>query len=174
MPTKQDTPVLLSEAKNNKDRRWDIVAALYRCMADKGFAASTLNDIANEAKMSSSHLLYYYDGKEAILEAFFKSVIDHVESQLANLPEDDVGTWDAFKAVGCGGCAAGYKGRFAIVETLRSSEALQRVIIGGAGALDIKAQAITGGMVTLRRAAMLNAGRGVTSIEEVLRVTMSD
>ena len=39
--------------------------------------------------MSSSHLLYYYEGKEAILEAFFKSVIDHVESQLADLPDDD-------------------------------------------------------------------------------------
>ncbi len=90
------------------------------------------------------------------------------------LPAEEVENFGAFKSVGCGSCAAGYKGRFAIVETLKTSEPIQRLIIGGSGALDIKALAIKEGMVTLRTAAMLNAGRGVTSIEEVLRVTMAD
>jgi type IV pilus assembly protein PilB len=90
------------------------------------------------------------------------------------LPAEDVEDFGAFKAVGCGSCSGGYKGRFAIVETLKTSEPIQRLIIGGSGALDIKALAIKEGMVTLRTAAMLNAGRGVTSIEEVLRVTMAD
>lgn len=87
---------------------------------------------------------------------------------------DEVEGFESFKPVGCGSCANGYKGRFAIVETLRTSEPIQRAIIGGQGALDIKALALTEGMVTLRRAAILNAARGVTSLEEVLRVTMAD
>jgi type IV pilus assembly protein PilB len=90
------------------------------------------------------------------------------------LEPDECDGFQAFQPVGCASCASGYKGRFAIVETLRSSEPLQRLIIEGAGALDIKAHALTEGMVTLRHAAMLNASRGVTSIQEVLRVTMAD
>jgi len=79
------------------------------------------------------------------------------------------------KPVGCSACGnSGYKGRFAIVETLRITERLQRMIIGGESAMDIKQQSLLEGMITLRRSALLNASRGVTSIKEVLRVTMAD
>ena len=80
--TIQLTPGSTAPPKS-RDRRGRIVAALYRCMAKKGYAATTLCDIADEAEMSSSHLLYYYPGKEAILEAFFKSVIKRIEHDLA-------------------------------------------------------------------------------------------
>ncbi len=75
----------LAEATNARDRRGRIVTALYRCMARKGYAATTLCDIAEEAGMTSSHLLYYYPGKEAILEAFFKAVTKRIESEIALL-----------------------------------------------------------------------------------------
>lgn len=68
-----------------RDRRGKIVAALYHCMSKKGYASTTLCDIADEAGMTSSHLLYYYPGKEAILEAFFKTVTKRVEMQMAEL-----------------------------------------------------------------------------------------
>ncbi|MDH5673775.1 MAG: TetR/AcrR family transcriptional regulator [Myxococcales bacterium] len=79
------TAISLSEAMNARDRRGKIVLALYRCMTKRGYAATTLCDIADEAGMTSSHLLYYYSGKEAILEAFFKAVTDRIEKQLAEL-----------------------------------------------------------------------------------------
>jgi AcrR family transcriptional regulator len=69
----------LVETTKARDRRGKIVTALYRCMAKKGYAATTLCDIAEEASMTSSHLLYYYPGKEAILEEFFKSVTKRIE-----------------------------------------------------------------------------------------------
>jgi len=85
MAIKGPRPVSLTEAMSARDRRGKIVLALYRCMARKGYAATTLSDIADEAGMSSSHLLYYYSGKEAILEAFFKAVTNRIEKQVSEL-----------------------------------------------------------------------------------------
>ncbi|MHC4471295.1 MAG: GspE/PulE family protein [Planctomycetota bacterium] len=79
-----------------------------------------------------------------------------------------------FMARGCTRCNQGYAGRFAILETLPMSEDTKRIIIEGGSALDIRHQALEEGMITLRRCALLNAMRGNTSIEEVLRVTLDD
>jgi type IV pilus assembly protein PilB len=77
-------------------------------------------------------------------------------------------------AKGCARCTQGYAGRFAILETLPLTDAIKRMIVQGRSALEIRSTAIEEGMVTLRRAALLNAMRANTSIEEVLRVTLSD
>jgi AcrR family transcriptional regulator len=86
---KSNNTINLADAMSDRDRRGKIVLALYRCMAKKGYAATTLCDIAEEAGMSSSHLLYYYPGKEAILEAFFKAVTDRIDKQVAELEGTD-------------------------------------------------------------------------------------
>jgi type IV pilus assembly protein PilB len=91
------------------------------------------------------------------------------------LNEDEIkGNPVLYEAKGCQRCAAGYKGRFALLETLPMSEAVRRIVIDGGSAIDIKKTGLEEGMVTLRRCGMLNAIRGNTSIEEVLRVTMAD
>ena len=64
-------------------------------MANKGYAASTLSDIAAEADMSSSHLLYYYSGKEAILADLFDSVGKRLKQDLASLPPEPDARLDA-------------------------------------------------------------------------------
>ena len=51
---------------------------------------------------------------------------------------------------------------------------MKRMIVQGQSAIEIRHGALDEGMITLRRAALLNAMRGNTSIEEVLRVTLSD
>ncbi|MCP5069779.1 MAG: Flp pilus assembly complex ATPase component [bacterium] len=79
-----------------------------------------------------------------------------------------------YKPEGCGRCSNGYAGRFALLETIPITHAVKRMIIDGHSAIEIRAKAIEEGMITLRRAALLNALRGNTSIEEVLRVTLSD
>jgi len=79
-----------------------------------------------------------------------------------------------YRAKGCGRCSQGYAGRFAILETLPMTEAIKRRVIQGDSAIEIRNTGIDEGMITLRRAAILNALRGHTSIEEVLRVTLSD
>jgi type IV pilus assembly protein PilB len=73
---------------------------------------------------------------------------------------------------GCGRCSGGYKGRFAILETLFLDETLKRMIVEGRSVHDLKNEAVRQGMITLRRVGLLNAMRGRTSLEEVLRVTL--
>ena len=90
------------------------------------------------------------------------------------LPEETESA-ELMQPVGCPRCKGGYAGRFALLETMPMNEDVKRMVIQGKSALDIKNHSILEeGMITLRRAAVLNAIRGVTSIEEVLRVTMPD
>ena len=75
---------------------------------------------------------------------------------------------------GCGRCNAGYRGRFAILETLYLDDDLKRMVVERRSVHEIKAYAVEQGMLTLRRVGLLNAMRGRTSLEEVLRVTLED
>jgi type IV pilus assembly protein PilB len=75
---------------------------------------------------------------------------------------------------GCSRCKDGYKGRFAILETLFMSQALKRMVVEGRSSQELKDQAISEGMLTLRRVGVLNVIRGITSLAEVMRVTIDD
>jgi type IV pilus assembly protein PilB len=75
---------------------------------------------------------------------------------------------------GCSRCSGGYRGRLALLETMTMSKDLRRMVIDGQGAAAMKARALEEGMVTLRRAGLMNVIRGNTSLEEVLRVTTPD
>ena len=56
------------------DRRSIISNALFRTMGRKGYAHSSLKDIALEANMTPSHIRYYFDNKAAILEYLATSI----------------------------------------------------------------------------------------------------
>ncbi len=75
---------------------------------------------------------------------------------------------------GCPRCSGGYKGRFAILETLYLDEQLKRMIVERRSVHDLKNEAVRQGMLTLRRVGLLNAMRGRTSLEEILRTTLED
>lgn len=55
-------------------RRNLIYRSLHDCILQKGYVKTTLADVAEGAGMSASHLLYYFKGKEAILEQYFERV----------------------------------------------------------------------------------------------------
>jgi len=78
------------------------------------------------------------------------------------------------KPVGCSSCGGGYKGRFCVMEALEVTRDVQRMIIEGKAATDIKAHALGTGMATLRRSACQAVLEGNTSIDEMLRNTMGD
>jgi len=90
--------------------------------------------------------------------------------------ENEFDTLDLYQAnpKGCSRCKDGYKGRFAILETLYLDQDLKRMVIERRSANEIKNEAIRRGMLTLRRVGLLNAARGKTSLEEVLRTTLDD
>jgi type IV pilus assembly protein PilB len=81
---------------------------------------------------------------------------------------------ELYEPVGCPRCNGGYKGRFALLETMRMTEPIKRMVVDRAHIADIKKQALSEGMLTLRRCGLLNASRGKTSLQEVEATTMAD
>lgn len=78
----------IEPSESGKDRRGTIRYALFQCIRDKGYAATTLADVAAAAGLSASHLLYYYDSKDAVLEDLFTVATRHMLDDIAKLPWD--------------------------------------------------------------------------------------
>ncbi len=77
-----------------------------------------------------------------------------------------------YKAVGCSQCTDGYKGRVGIYEVLPVTEAIGRIILEGGSAPHIRDQARKDGVWDLRTAGLKKVRDGMTSLEEVNRVTV--
>ena len=76
-----------------------------------------------------------------------------------------------YKAVGCDACDKGYKGRVGIYQVMPISEAIGRIIMEEGTAIDVADQAQKDGINDLRQSAILKVISGVTSLEEINRVT---
>ncbi|MFZ1459042.1 MAG: GspE/PulE family protein [Candidatus Saccharimonadales bacterium] len=75
-------------------------------------------------------------------------------------------------AGGCDECnGIGYTGRRGIYEVLANTNELQKLIVANGTSNDIQTKAIDEGMITMQLDGLIKAFRGVTSIEEILRVT---
>ncbi|MBI5182153.1 MAG: type IV-A pilus assembly ATPase PilB [Nitrospirae bacterium] len=80
-----------------------------------------------------------------------------------------------YKGKGCTTCSdTGYKGRIAIYEVMPIGEEIRELILEGASASEIKKTAAKIGMRTLRMSGLQKLKEGLTSAEEVLRVTFGD
>lgn len=60
----------------SQSRRRKIFRSLHDCIIETGYSKTTLADIAGRAGMTPSHLLYYFQGKERILEEYFADVAE--------------------------------------------------------------------------------------------------
>jgi len=80
-----------------------------------------------------------------------------------------------YKPKGCNSChGTGYKGRTALFEVLEVTEEIKELILSKAHSKDVKKTAIKQGMLTLRQSGLYKIKKGITSVEEVLRVTVND
>ena len=92
----------------------------------------------------------------------------------AGLSEDEAGI-TFYKGRGCRSCSdTGFKGRVAVYEVMSLTEELKEFVLNGASAMELKREAIRGGMLTLRRSALNKFVEGITTLGEVLRVSTSD
>jgi general secretion pathway protein E len=83
--------------------------------------------------------------------------------------EPDITLWHAR---GCSQCAnTGYIGRVSILEMLPMTDTLRSLVMKHATATDLRAEAIREGMLTMYEDGLRKALNGVTTFEEVLRVT---
>jgi type IV pilus assembly protein PilB len=79
------------------------------------------------------------------------------------------------KGKGCDNCnGSGYRGRVALYEVMPVKEELKELILRGGSAMEIKREAARIGMKTLRQAGLSKLEEGVTTLEEILRVSASD
>ena len=81
---------------------------------------------------------------------------------------------EVFRAAGCGACGgSGYSGRTVISEVMVMSPEIARAAVAGADSHALLAKAREGGYTTMRDDAMQKVAEGQTSMDEVLRMTMS-
>ena len=91
------------------------------------------------------------------------------------LTSEEVASTTCYKGNGCDACSGtGYKGRIAIYEVMTLSPELRDLVLSGASALEIKRGARQQGMRTLRMSGLEKLQEGITTVEEVVRVTFKD
>jgi type IV pilus assembly protein PilB len=89
--------------------------------------------------------------------------------------EEQAATATIMKGAGCQTCSgSGYKGRVALYEVMRFTDSLKEMVLQGASAAELKVGAIKGGMSSLRMSGIRKVIDGVTTPEEIMRVTMAD
>jgi len=91
-----------------------------------------------------------------------------IDTEMAN-------TKSLYRAIGCGNClGTGYRGRTGIFELLAFDDDIRTLILKNYDASTIKKMATDKGMFSLRQDGATKVLKGVTTIEEVLRVTQED
>jgi len=102
-------------------------------------------------------------------------IAPNVIADLAVDDKDSIKDMTFYTGKGCSVCnGTGFKGRIALYEVMPFTETLKELVLNGASSAEIKRAAIVEGMRTLRMSGLTKAGEGVTTLEEVLRVTMAD
>lgn len=84
---------------------------------------------------------------------------------------EELGQLKLFKAVGCELCTNGYKGRVGIYQVMTLSEQMRALILQGGNAMQLAEQAASEGINDLRASGLNKVRLGVTSLEEIDRVT---
>jgi type II secretion system protein E len=101
--------------------------------------------------------------------------VDHEYLHKVGFPADEIGTAKFWHGAGCDECRGqGYRGRKGIYELLIVNESIRPLVMNRAPATTIAQLAIQNGMRTLRVDGWNKVKEGITTIEEVLRVTQME
>jgi type IV pilus assembly protein PilB len=105
-----------------------------------------------------------------------KEPIEVPEQALLNIgfTKDEIKSLQLFRGRGCDTCSGtGYKGRVGLYEVLEIDDEIKELILSGGSAYELKEKAVESGMLTLRDSGLEKIRNGVTSIDEVVRETVS-
>ncbi len=106
-----------------------------------------------------------------------KAPVEVTRQQLIDIgiPPEEADSVKPMRGQGCRTCNnTGYKGRIAVYEIMVANDEVKEFILNGASTLELKREAIRQGMKTLRMSALTKFREGMTSLEEVVRVTAPD
>lgn len=93
----------------------------------------------------------------------------------AGVPPDEASSFVCMRGKGCPVCNnTGYKGRVGFYQVMPMKEEIKELILNGANTAEIKRESMRIGIKTMRQSGLTKLKEGVTSFEEVLRITVSD
>jgi type IV pilus assembly protein PilB len=93
----------------------------------------------------------------------------------AGVAPDEASSFICMRGKGCPVCNnTGYKGRVGFYQVMPMREELKELILNGANTAEIKRESMRLGIKTMRQSGLTKLKEGVTSFEEVLRITVSD
>ncbi len=93
----------------------------------------------------------------------------------AGVPPEAAPEYVCFKGAGCPKCNnTGYRGRVGFYQVLPMLEEIRELILNGANTAEIKRESMRLGIRTMRQSGLTKVQEGITSFEEVLRVTVAD
>ncbi len=112
------------------------------------------------------------EGYDVEKDWLLKLGVPEVQFQAASLTNKKL---TLYKGKGCENCAGtGYRGRQGLYEVMEVTDSIRQLILDRAPAKMIKTQSMKQGMLTLRMCAVRKLLSGVTTAEEMMRVTLSD
>jgi type IV pilus assembly protein PilB len=93
----------------------------------------------------------------------------------AGVPPGEAASYVCMRGTGCPACNnTGYKGRVGFYQVMPMREEIKELILNGANTAEIKRESMRIGIKTMRQSGLTKLKEGVTSFEEVLRITVSD
>lgn len=140
---------------------------------DAAGSISRLQDMGIEPYLISSSMLAI-QAQRLVREICPKCTTEYkmteVEAKLLDIEVDEIPV--IRKGKGCNHCGGtGYRGRSGLYELLIISDEIRHLINTGADSNEIRKKAVAQGMLTLRQDALSKLANGVTTVEEVVRVT---
>jgi len=141
-----DAPQTLTRLANMGVPPYNIASAVHLIMAQR-LARRLCNNCKKERDIP----------EESLVKAGF------TDEQLKGLK--------VYGPVGCDVCTSGYKGRVGIYQVMPVSEAMGRIIMEGGNSMELAKQAASEGIADLRASGLKKVVSGITSLEEIDRVT---
>ena len=93
----------------------------------------------------------------------------------AGVPPQEAGEYVCHRGAGCPKCnGTGYRGRVGFYQVMPMVEEIRELVLRGANTIEIKRESMRLGFKTMRQSGLTKLKEGITSFEEVLRVTVSD
>jgi len=93
----------------------------------------------------------------------------------SGVPPDEASSYVCYRGKGCSLCnGTGYKGRVGFYQVMPMREEIRELILNGANTAEIKRETMRLGIKSMRQSGLTKLKEGVTSFEEVLRVTIAD
>ena len=133
---------------------------------DAASAVTRLLDLGIEPYLTASCVI------AVLAQRLVRQLCRHCKRLVTGTGQDDSALGTRYEAVGCAACRrTGYQGRVGIFELLVVSDAIRDLVQNRANAQNIRAQAIKEGMTLLYDDGIRKVREGITTIDEVVRVT---